>query len=251
MVHNEISLPNVRSGMWSRQISRLDWVAIVLAALLAVVTVWAGSYPVPGTDVLYLGLLTWPIVAILWSTTLLASVSDTVARNAGLLLLLGSVLVLFPGVVLIYLMATGGLGLLIGVIIAAGLFGLVAVRSPERRVGWLVAPVIVALTLALLVSGSPRLARMAWAEPHLTAHAEAILRESGGAIAGDRWYDPPIEVGSIPIDGLYMRSGTVYFVTGYVGILADDEAGIAYFPEGISHPLHDHLIGPWYRWYPY
>jgi hypothetical protein len=238
--------------MWSKQVGRLDWVVIAVTAALAVVTVYAASFPVVGTDAFYLLMFGWPLPAIGWSLLLLRSADHPTGRATSAALLVGSILsVPLSGLSLFVVFLAGWMG--IGLVVVAGLalFGVVVAHARHRRIAWLAAPTIVVLTLVLLYTGLPSLIRVSLAEPALTAYAEQIER---GEAVQELWYgDDPISVGGIPIYEVYRNRGHVQLVTGYVGILADDGAGLAYLPSGLpdADPRYEHLVGPWYRWYPY
>jgi hypothetical protein len=247
VVRNTAQLMNVRGDMWSRRVAVIDLVAIVPTGLLALVTAWYGSAPVMGGGGFFLLTMAWAMVAIAWSLTLLASVTDEISRGAALLLVIGSVVILVPGPLLLLLIVAGPYGVLVGLAVAVGLFGTVVYRSPARRIGWLVAPAIVAVTLVALVSGVPRLVRMAYAEPHLTAYAQAYARDHGLEPSAD-WDYIQMEIGSIPVDAVFIEGGYVHLVTDYVGLMDDVGAGLAYVPGGAGNPRYQHIVGDWYRW---
>jgi hypothetical protein len=237
--------------MWSRRISTVDWVIIAVTAVLAALTLYAASYPVVGSDAFLLLNLAWSLPAIALSLSLLGSAEDMIARAAAAALLVGSVAsVAFLGFSLFVLILFGSIGIAAAAALAIALFAVVVVRSPNRCIAWLVAPSIVLVTLALLITGLPRMTRLWLAEPALTAYAEQI--EGGGMVELPAYFDEPVSVGGIPIYEIYVEGGHLHFVTDYVGILADDGAGLAYLPSGApeADPPYDHLPGPWYRWSP-
>lgn len=155
------------------------------------------------------------------------------------------------GVLLLFLWLAGSLRIALVTVAALGLFGVVIVRAEERRRAWLVAPTIVLLTLALLYTELPRLVRMSIAEPELMHYAQQV--ERGEPVAIPEYGDDAISIGTIPIYEVYRDDGHLRLVTGHVGILADDGAGLAYLPSGppSGDGRYEHLLGPWYRWYPY
>jgi hypothetical protein len=230
----------------------VDWLVIALTAALAALTVAAASYPVVGTDAFYLLTFAWPLPAISWSSRLLVSAEDSIGRAAAGALLVGSVAwVAFPGFPLLGVALFGLVGIAVAGTLGLALFGVVLARAPNRRVAWLVPPTIVIVALVLAVSGVPRLGRIWLAEPALTAYAEQV--ERGELFQLPAYFDDPVSVAGIPIYEAYVEGGHVHFVTDYVGILADDGAGIAYLPGGPpeADPPYEHLVGLWYRWFPY
>lgn len=238
------------SQMWDKRIRGLDWSAIAPAFILAGLTLWAASYPIVDTLAWILGGFAWSVVAIVWSGVLLATVHDRASRAAAVLLLVGSIVAnpLAAGFSMLFLGFTGAYGLAAMVVAGLALLAVIVVRSRPRRLAWLVAPAIVLVMFGVLITGAPRLARLAVSEHELTNFAQS-------AIAGElpAYYDEGVSVGGIPICAAYNDWGGLHLVTGYVGILDDDEAGLAYFPNGppSNGLIYEHLLGPWYRWFPY
>jgi hypothetical protein len=220
--------------------------------LLAVLTLWAASFPIVGTDFFLFGGLAWWLLAVLWSARVSATADEGLVRAAALLLLIGTIasMPLF-GISLMVIIIAGLIGAGAMAMTAAALFAIVVIKSRVRRVAWPIAPAIVAITLAVSLSGIPRLARLVAAEPELTTFVQGVASETG---RGERsqYFDDPVVVGSMPVYEVFERHGLVHLVTGHVGIMADDGAGIAYSPDrSLRSPLYDHLFGPWYRWFPY
>ena len=135
--------------------------------------------------------------------------------------------------------------MLFGVALLAG----IVVSLAPRRLAWLVAPAIVLVMFAVIATGVPRLTRLAVAEPELTSFAQSLQQRQGSSLPA--YFDAGLSVGSITIYAAYNESGGVLLVTGYVGMLDDYEAGLAYFPDGASvdGSRYEHLLGNWYRWY--
>jgi hypothetical protein len=236
--------------MWDRSIRAGDWLAIGPTLFLAGLTVWAASYPIVDTGAWLFGGFAWSVVAIAWSAVLLATVNDGASRAAALILLVGSIVAnpFAAGFSLLFLAFTGTLGLAAMFLVGLGLLAVIIVRSRPPRLAWIVAPAIVLVMFVVLISGAPRLARLAWSEPALTSYAEAATT---GQRALPAYYDDGLNLGAIPIYAAYNDWGGLHLVTGYVGMLDDDEAGLAYFPGGPpSNGLrYEHLLGAWYRWF--
>lgn len=111
---------------------------------------------------------------------------------------------------------------------------------------WFVAPVIVVASAALVLSGVPGSLRFAAAEPELTRY---VLSLDQGAEVPD--YDEPVLVAGIPVFEVIRQDGQVLLVTGFIGILGDDPAGLAYVPAGTPDGVGwEHIRGPWYSWIP-
>jgi len=242
----------VRWGVWDRRIDVLDWLVIGATLLLAGLTLWAWSYPIPGGDAFLFGGIAWSIVAIAWATSVLATTSEKSALWASLLLLVGAV-ASFPffGISLVVIGLGGTVGFGLMVMIGLGLLAVVVITSRVKRVAWLVSPVVVLAMFTVMYTAWPRLARMAVAEPALTGFAQTV--DPNATLNYPMWFDDGLSVGSIPVYEAYVRHGGVHLVTGFVGILGDDNAGIAYFPDGApaADSPYEHLVGSWYRWYPY
>jgi hypothetical protein len=231
----------------------LDALAIGATSALAAATVVVWSAPVTGFgDLAFIGFL-WPFAAILWAASLLAGTRDRNLRLLAWIVIAGSIATVatlgypffFIGV---FVGPAGFVALFVSGLVLAG----VALRRarPWRR-SWIVAPVIVVATLALLMSGIPRSIRFAYAETALSAYARQLL---SGEVTPPRSVDEnPVTVGSIPIHEVTVEGGELHFITGYIGILDDDGAGLAYVPSGApaGPGVYQHLQGPWYAWSPY
>lgn len=238
--------------MWDWSVRLLDWLVIAPALLLACLTLWTASYPIVDTAAWWEGVLAWALVASGWSARLLATVRDGISRNAAQVLLVGSV-VSIPifTVGFMFLALAGTVGLVIPVLVGVGIFLVIVANSRPRRLAWFVVPAITLVMLGILATGLPRLVRMATAEPELTAFAQSVTSGGHGQLPTD--FDHGLSVGTIPIYGAYDDWGGLHLVTGYVGVLNDDEAGLAYFPGGppANDFRYEHLLGAWYRWFPY
>jgi len=238
--------------VWDKRIRGVDWLAVGPTIFLAGLTIWASSYPIVDTGAWLFGGFAWSVVAIIWCAVLLATVNDSGSRVAALILLVGAIVAnpFAAGLSLLFLLLTGAFGLAAIFLVGLALLAVIIVRSRPRRLAWLVAPAIVLVMFGVLISTSPRLARLALSEPALTSYAEAATT---GQRALPAYYDDGLDLGAIPIYAAYNDWGGLHLVTGYVGILDDDEAGLAYFPGGPpSNGLrYEHLLGAWYRWFPY
>ncbi|MEP7379097.1 MAG: hypothetical protein ABI725_05980 [Chloroflexota bacterium] len=237
-------------GVWDKRIRGMDWLAIAPAIVLAGLTIWTASYPIVDTAAWLFGGFAWSIIGIIWSGVLLATVNDRGSRAAAVVLLGGAIVAnpFAAGFSLLFFAFTGTFGLAAVFLTGLALLGVIVVRSRPRRLAWIVAPAIVLVMFGVLMTNAPRLARLAMSEPALTNYAESA--RTGELPA---YYDGGLNVGAIPIYAAYNEWGGLHLVTGYVGILDDDEAGIAYFPSGLptNGIRYEHLLGPWYRWYPY
>jgi hypothetical protein len=242
----------VRSDVWDRKVNAFDWLVIGATLLFAALTLWAWSYPVPGTDVFLFAGIGWSVLAIAWAASVLATTIDTSARWASLGLVVGAV-ASFPlfgfSLVVIDLSGTVGFGLML--LIGLGLLAVVVAMSFIKRVVWPVAPVVVLAMFAVMFTGLPSLARMTFAEPALNEFAQTF--DPNATSEYPMWFDDGLSVGSIPVYEAFVSRGGLHLVTSFVGILGDDNAGIAYFPNGAprADPPYEHLVGAWYRWYPY
>jgi hypothetical protein len=105
------------------------------------------------------------------------------------------------------------------------------------------------LTAGLLASALPAAIRFAVIEPELTAYVTSFANGETVPTPGDI----PIEVGGVSVYDVTREEAGVRLVTGYVGILGDDAAGLFYLPAGQlpSVGKFEHLAGFWYRWFPY
>jgi hypothetical protein len=242
----------LNGARWSAEVEALDLGVMVATLLLAGITLQAASDPVFGTDPFFLLMLGWPVAGVGWALTLLRRADDVVARAAGSLLLAGTVAAfgLF-GVSFLFLAFGGRVALAGAAVVAAGLFAVVVARTRNRRLAWLVAPTVVLLTLGFVYTGLPRQARLWIANSALTTYAEQIRR--GDAVVIPRSPDQHVVVGTMPIYEVHEDEGELRFVTAYIGILGDDPAGLAYVPSGqpaAADLTYQHVLGPWYRWYP-
>ena len=240
-------------GRWSTRAGLADWLVLAATAALAAITVWVGSAVVPSSYDLMPASLGWAFVGAAWSFVVMLRTSDRAAWLAALLLLVGSLatLGLFGPLTLIGFasMAGGAAPAIAMLLIGLLLFGVVLAREPSRRLIWLAGPTIVLLTAGLLVSPLPAALRFAAVEPGLTAYVTSFANGENVAMPGDS----PIEVGGVPVYEVAREEEGVRLVTGYVGILGDDAAGLFYLPAGQLPNIgkFEHLEGPWYRWFPY
>ncbi len=240
------------SSRWSTRAEWFDWFVLSATSLLALITIWVGSSFVPGMEILIVGLL-WGTAGVAWSVTVLMRTTDRVARFAVAALLVGPFLTVSPfrdvavPVILAFLASLGwvviGLVVVVLLVVLAGLF---LVRQRPLRLVWFVAPAIVVATAALVASGVPRWARLAVAEAELAEYVRSL--DQG---AGSWFYDDPITVGGLPVYEVIREEGQVRLVMGYIGILGDDPAGLAFVPEGTPVGVGwEHIRGPWYTWVP-
>jgi hypothetical protein len=227
---------------WSTRAEWFDWFVLSATILLAVITIWVASSIIRGAwDFLTVGLL-WGAVGVAWTLTVLIRTTDRVAGFAvwALVVSLLTVFVLGPVVILIF-SASVAIGLLVVVPL-----GLLLLRQRPIRLVWLVAPAIVVATAALVLSGVPRSARFAVAEAELTGYVQSLDQGTRSAS-----YDDPITVGGLPVYEVVREEGQVLLVMGFIGILDDDPAGLAFVPEGTPVGVGwEHIRGPWYMWVP-
>jgi hypothetical protein len=228
---------------WSTRAEWFDWFVLSATILLAVITIWVGSSIVRGAwDFLMVSLL-WGAVGVAWSLTVLIRTTERVARFAVSALLVGSLLTVFvlgPVVILIF-SAWVAIGLLVVVPV-----GLLLIRQRPIRLVWFVAPAFVVTTAALVLSGVPPSARFAVAEAELTGYVQSLDQGTRSAS-----YDDPITVGGLPVYEVVREEGQVLLVMGFIGILDDDPAGLAFVPEGTPVGVGwEHIRGPWYMWVP-
>jgi hypothetical protein len=233
--------------MWSTRVEGFDWLVLGATVLLALATVWVGSSILPGMfDYVFVSVL-WALVGAGWTGTLLSRTTDRVARLAVGTLLVGTLItVLMLGPVTALIFTSGTEWVVIGLVVLALLTVFLARQRPIRLV-WFVAPAIVLASIPLVLSGIPRSARFAAAEAELTTCVQGL--DPG---ARSTSYEDPIAVAGFSVYEIIRDRGQVLLVTDFVGMLADDPAGLAYVPEG--HPVGvswDHISGPWYRWEPY
>lgn len=226
----------------------LDLATAVLTLVLAAATIYAASFPIVDTIFWILFALAWPFAALLWSMSLVVP-STPVTTNPVFSVITAVLLALAVGSFLVL----GFFGLPVALLIASIALTVYAFadRRGRQRVGWLISPVLVIATIVLLFTGVPRLVRFHLTEPQLTAFAEQVM---GGQALDLPWYgDQAISIGGISIYEADAKAGGIEFVTGYVGILGDAGAGLAYLPYGPppNSDRYQHLDGPWYRWAPY
>lgn len=223
-----------------------DWVVLGATVVLAALSVWIGSSVVRGMWDYILVSLLWAMVGAAWSATVLLRTTDRVARIGVVALLIGSLITVMmfgPVTALIYSDRTDWL--VVGLLVIVPV-GLILVRQRPIRLVWFVAPVIVVASAALVLSGVPGSLRFAAAEPELTRY---VLSLDQGAEVPD--YDEPVLVAGIPVFEVIRQDGQVLLVTGFIGILGDDPAGLAYVPAGTPDGVGwEHIRGPWYGWMP-
>lgn len=216
--------------MWSKRLALVDWLSIGAALAMAGITTLAISNPIVSTDIQLFLAIGWWMPAVMWSISLLSGAPiDRVHALAGTGLLVAFA-AFIPGLpfLLVALTLFGYMTAMVALVAGLGLFAVVLVRARERRAAWLVAPAVVMTTLALGYAGLSRVVRVALGEASLNTYAIGIDRAD--LRAEPRYFDRPIHVGGLPIYEAYEEDGIVHFVTGYVGILSDDGAGIALIP---------------------
>jgi hypothetical protein len=234
---------------WRRDIDKLEWFTLASSLVLAGASVWAASFPIVSADAWFIGEFAWSLVATLWAIDLLATVDDSSNRGLSLaLLLLGLVAnpVLVVGALLVGI--GGTIGLAFGVALGSCIFAAIAIREPQRRLGWLLAPVVVLSMFAIIATGVPRSIRMQVDEPALTRFAQDVVTGTGPTLPA--YFDVGLMIGSIPIYAAYDYDGALRLVTAEVGYLGDSDAELAYFPDANPPPegRYEHLVGAWYRW---
>jgi hypothetical protein len=231
----------------------LDILAIVLTIGLAGATVVTTSGPVPGFGEFGYAEFLWPIVAMVWAAALLTGTRDRNPHRLAWLAIgvtLATILTLgYPLFLLVYF--AGPTGVLVVAIAGLVIVGFVLLRQESHRRLWLVSPIIVVATLGLVVSGIPRSIRFSYAEPELSAYARQL--QNGEATFAPRDDGSAVSVASMPIYEVRREGEEIIFITGYVGVLEDDGAGLAYVPSGTpgGSGVYQHLTGPWYSWSPY
>ena len=232
---------------WSRRAHRFDLVVVVVTIAAAVLTLWFASAPVMGTRRLLLLVLVWPVIGIAWSVSVAVMVRHRFSFLSAMVLLVGAG-GLLTGIAPIALMILFGLWPAIGVIGLALVLVAGIILRERRRIIWAVAPTIVVATIVLSLSGIPRSARFAMAEPELTAYATQLLERP--------FPDTPPDTRDVTIGGIKIRradveSGCLHLYTTRVGLLADGPAGVAYCPAGppAFGRSYEPLSGAWYRWW--
>ncbi len=235
------------TSRWSTRGEWFDWLVVSATLALALVSIWVGSSIVPGAwDYLLVSFL-WAGMGVAWCVTVLLRTTDRVALFAVWALLIASfatILVLGPVTALIFF-STPSDWIVIGLLVAAPV-GLLLVRQRPVRLVWFVAPAIVVASAALVFSDIARSARFAAAEAELTRYVQSLSQGTGSPNT-----DEPATVGGVPIIEVIREDGQVLLVTGYIGILGDDPAGLAYAPGGTPTGVGwEHISGPWYSWVP-
>jgi hypothetical protein len=238
--------PASDASKWSTRAEWFDWLIVAVTILLALVTLWVGSSIVRGMwDYLTVS-LAWAGVGLAWSVAVLVRTTDRAAQVAILALIVGSLVstcALGPVTALIFTEPADWI--LIALLVVVPL-GVILVRQRPIRLVWFVAPMVVLAAAALTVSGVLREVRFAASEDELTRFVQ-----SGEAGEASRYYDEPVMVGGVPVYEVIREEGQVLLVTGYIGILADDPAGLAYVPNGEPVGVGwEHITGPWFRWVP-
>lgn len=235
-----------KPSRWSTRVEWFDSLVVVATLVVAAAWVWVGSAVVRDTFESLQVIMGWGFVGAAWAATVLLRTTDRVARFAIAALALGSVVTgaaLGPLVFLI--LSTPSDWVIVGLFIAIPVATFLVRQRPIRLV-WFVAPAIVVAAAAIVLSGVAVSARFAAAEPHLTAYVRGL--EEGGALPD---YDRPTDVGGVPVYEVIREDGQTLLVTGFIGILGDDPAGLAYVPEGTPVGVGwEHIAGPWYEWIP-
>ncbi len=230
-----------------------DIFIVALTIGMAALTLWLASAPIAHFfDFVILGFIWVPIGAV-WALSLFVVRRPTWVLGALVVLLLG-VCSTILGVRALGGLVTTGLIALIGVagvlLVVSIVLGRAILLDRPHRIVWLVAPVIVLATAGLSVSGLPRLARFALAEPALRAYAKDVFDQPTVEFPDET---QPIGVGGLTIDWSAAQGGCAHLVTTYLGILGEYPAGLAYCPSGLP-PVdgragdYDPFNGPWYLW---
>lgn len=245
-VSDDARWPASDISRWSTRAEWFDWVIVAVTILLALVTLWVGSSIVGGMwDYLAVS-LAWVGVGLAWSVAVLVRTTDRAAKVAVWALLLGSLVsscAFGPVTALVFTEPADRI--LIALLVGLSL-GVILVRQRPIRLVWFVGPIVVLAAAALTVSGALRELRFAASEDELTRFVQ-----SGEASEASRSYDEPVTVGGVPVYEVIREEGQVLLVTGYIGILADDPAGLAYVPNGEPVGVGwEHISGPWFRWVP-
>jgi hypothetical protein len=172
--------------------------------------------------------------------------TDCVAKAAIWVLLcvaLVPVFMLGPLLALIILTPLEWAAVVLLVVVPVVLF---LVRQRPIRLVWLLSPALVIGVGALVLSGIPQSVRFTAAEPELTRYVQGL-----DAAPRLPHYDEPITVGGVPVYEVIREDDQVLLVTGFIGILGDDPAGLAYVLEGTPVGVGwEHIDGSWYRWIP-
>jgi hypothetical protein len=235
-----------KPARWSTRIEWFDSLVVVATLVLGAASVWVGS-AIVGDGFEYLQVsLGWGLVGAAWAATVLVRTTDRVARFAVAGVVLASVLTVSVfGPIVFLLFSTPSDWVPVGLIVVAAVIVFLVRQRPIRLV-WFVAPALVVASAAIVLSGVARSARFAAAEPQLTAY---VIGLDQGAALPD--YDQPTIVGSVPVYEVIREDGQTLLVTGFIGILGDDPAGLAYVPEGTPVGVGwEHITGPWFKWIP-
>jgi hypothetical protein len=137
--------------------------------------------------------------------------------------------------------------LILGAIWAARLIGMVVIRRISGRGtwtwAWLVAPLIVVATAAVIQLDGPLVLRFRLSEPAMTRFAKRTLDKTSPGSPG--------RIGLYEVDRVETFDGGLRFTVAGTGFI--DGAGFAYSPRGrpTDGPdnSYDHLDGPWYLWF--
>lgn len=237
---------NRRSSRLSTRAEWFDWLVLAATVVLAVMSVWIGSSIVRGIwDYIVVGLL-WVVVGAARTVTVFLRTTDLLARVAMAVLIVGALGIAFlAGPITVLILWTPLDWVVAGVLVIVP-FALFLVRQCPIRVVWFVAPAIVLAAAATVLSGVAASARFAAAEPELTRYVQGL--DQGAELPG---YEQPATVGGVPVFEVIREDGQTLLVTGFIGILGDDPAGLAFVPEGSPVGVHwEHIRGPWYRWIP-
>jgi hypothetical protein len=223
----------------------LDGGVAASAAVLAIVTTYALSVPIPTTDDVRLLILPWTVVGVAWGVLLFFEVGDGVARALAIFLAIGAALTV---IVSLFAVLFGGLLGLAGWLgLGYGFFAIVVVRARRRRVAWFVAPGAVLVMGSALLTGVPSDLRFAVAEPQLTTFVEAI-EEHGSVEPG---LSGPVTIATLDVIAVDLAKGCLHLTTGYVGLLDDYPVGLAHCPTEAAAGFGEYELirGSWYRWY--
>lgn len=229
---------------WSRQTRLLDWVILGLVVPLSSATIYLASWPITGTENLLVA-VPWIVMGAAWAVSLHVGRAPTPADPESATLVLALVMAGLGVVFWIlgpYFLAVFGLAL--------G-FHLVTVLRNRRRLIWLTAPLVATVTFALVFSGVPKAVHFAATEEALNEYVDGL---QAGIMPRPDFGDDPVYAGDIAITEVRFDDGLFYLTTGYVGVLADDGAGLVRAPGGLSlnsRLEYQHLKGDWYLWFPY
>jgi len=235
---------------WSRTAGRFDLIVVAAAICWSILTLWFATAPILGTRRLFIFGAVGLLVGIAWAGSLVFAVQRSASLVVGLIGLTGGVAlltVLMPVTLLTvsFLELWAAVG---AIAVALLLFGLILMLERPRRIVWFIVPAITLSTIGLALSGLPRLARFAMAEPALTTYAVQVLERPSTAGPNVRAL---VTVGGIRVRSAAVRDGCARLVTAHVGTFGGRPAGLAYCPTGpaSSRVTYEPLSGSWYRWW--